>query len=625
MRNSAFRETLIGLTLIAVFWLVQPTLIASGYSFDPLSEPPIGEIPQWAKTVVWYQIFPERFGNGDLSNDPTLDDIRGAYPDDDISPWQVHPWTSDWYELQPYEQANQQGLDFNLSRRRYGGDLQGIIDRLDYLKSLGVGALYLNPVFQSPSEHKYDPSSFHHIDPNFGPDPEGDRQIIAQEIPDNAATWIWTAADQLFLELIQEAHARNIRIIIDGVFNHIGDTSRFFQNLKESQEFSKYKDWFDIFSWDDQDSEFSYKSWWGIESLPELRKDENGLVNGPKWYTYASTKRWMDPNQDGDPSDGIDGWRLDVATGLPHRFWKDWRRFVKYINPEAYLVAELFGEPDALAPYLLGDEFDAIMNYRFAFLFTEHYIEKAHPISMAEFDQQLRDFRGAFGLEIAHAMQNLFSSHDVNRLASHIVNREAARLRDEDWNVVLSKVIENPDYITRKPNLQERQLQKLATLYQMTYLGAPMIYYGDEAGMWGANTPDNRKPMVWYDLTYAPEQVCPDGGWRDRPDPVEFDWEMFKHYQHLIAIHNQYPALQLGSYRTILLNEARSLYGYEREYEGERVIVILNGSDTAQVVTLDLSDANRFVEVLNDSSPQVSQTQLTVEVPPVWGNVLVAH
>ncbi len=148
-------------------------------------------VPQWAKSVVWYQIFPERFRNGDPSNDPTVNDILGADPAEPPVEWEVHPWGSDWYELQNYEQANgEPELWKHLLRRRYGGDLQGVIDKLDYLEDLGVTALYLNPVFQSPSLHKYDAESYHHIDPNFGPDPDGDRELIATENLLDPATWV---------------------------------------------------------------------------------------------------------------------------------------------------------------------------------------------------------------------------------------------------------------------------------------------------------------------------------------------------------------------------------------------------------------------------------------------------
>ncbi|CAG1771605.1 partial Neopullulanase 2, partial [uncultured bacterium] len=150
-------------------------------------------VPHWAKKAIWYQVFPERFRNGDPSNDPTINDIYGADPQESPKAWQVHPWGSDWYKLQPYELENgERELWKHLLRRRYGGDLQGIIDKLDYLKDLGITALYLNPVFDSPSLHKYDGSSYHHIDPNLGPDPVGDRKLIASEDPLDPATWVWT-------------------------------------------------------------------------------------------------------------------------------------------------------------------------------------------------------------------------------------------------------------------------------------------------------------------------------------------------------------------------------------------------------------------------------------------------
>ncbi len=193
-------------------------------------------VPDWAKGTVWYQIFPERFCNGDPQNDPRLEDQRGAYPHDQTPPWQIHPWTSDWYELQPYEQANGKGLWHNLQRRRYGGDLQGILDRLDYLQDLGVGGLYLTPVFDAPSAHKYDGATYHHVDPNFGPDPDGDRRRMAAESPSpDPAHWVWTKADRLLLELIAAVHRRGMRIILDGVFNHVGLNSWAFRDVQRQR------------------------------------------------------------------------------------------------------------------------------------------------------------------------------------------------------------------------------------------------------------------------------------------------------------------------------------------------------------------------------------------------------
>ena len=148
--------------------------------------------PEWSKGIVWYQIFPERFNNGDPTNDPKVSDQNGAYPFDDTSAFQIHPWTSDWYQLQPYEQQNGKDIYYNIQRRRYGGDLQGIIDKLDYIKSLGVNAIYLTPIFWSPSSHKYDALCYHHVDPTFGPDPDGDVSMMKKENPLDEKTWVWT-------------------------------------------------------------------------------------------------------------------------------------------------------------------------------------------------------------------------------------------------------------------------------------------------------------------------------------------------------------------------------------------------------------------------------------------------
>jgi len=376
-------------------------------------------VPGWAKSAVWYQIFPERFRNGDPDNDPTLESMRGAWPHDLSEPWQVHPWTSDWYELAPYERDNGKSFWFNVQRRRYGGDLEGVLGKLDYLEELGVNALYFNPVFKAPSSHKYDGETYHHIDPHLGPDPRGDLRLIATETPDDPSTWVWTAADLLVLELIRELHNRGMRIIFDGVFNHMGLRSWPFRDVLAHQRDSRFSDWFAIESWRDRrrGTRFVYRGWAGVRELPELRQDEDGIVPGPRKYIFDATRRWMDPDNDGDPSDGIDGWRLDVAFCISHAFWKSWRKWVRSINPEAYLTAEVVAEPAELEPYLRGDEFDAVMNYNFGFICDEYFFAREKRISTTAFDRTLRELREAFPRQVGYVMQNLFGSHDTARLA----------------------------------------------------------------------------------------------------------------------------------------------------------------------------------------------------------------
>lgn len=261
------------------------------------------QVPDWAADAVWYQIFPERFWNGDPTNDPTREllEYPPALPEAPPS-WRISPWTGDWYARDDWER--EMGDDFYESyavfHRRYGGDLQGVIDRLDYLQELGITAIYFNPVFYARSLHKYDGNTYHHIDPYFGPDPEGDLALMAQETED-PNTWHWTAADSLFLRLIREAHARGIRVIIDGVFNHTGRDFFAFADLRRRQQDSPYKDWYIVYSFDDpatpDTNEFDYelvgrqdaprlcrqRGWHRPASRPQaLHLPRHGSLDGPR-------------------------------------------------------------------------------------------------------------------------------------------------------------------------------------------------------------------------------------------------------------------------------------------------------------------------------------------------------
>ena len=209
-----------------------PTTVAVDSTPEWTDEMVQHAVPDWAADAVFYQVFPERFRNGDPRNDPTRQSLE--FPDVAPAAWRISSWTGDWYERVDWEQQlGPRFYDDGVFHRRYGGDLQGVLDKLDYLQSLGVNALYFNPVFHARSLHKYDGSSFHHVDPHFGPDPGGDLALIATETAD-PATWKWTAADRLFLQVIQAAHQRQIRLIIDGVFNHTGRDFFAFADLREA-------------------------------------------------------------------------------------------------------------------------------------------------------------------------------------------------------------------------------------------------------------------------------------------------------------------------------------------------------------------------------------------------------
>lgn len=535
-------------------------------------------VPQWAKSAVWYQIFPERFRNGDPSNDPKLKDIIGADPAEMPKEWQIHPWGSDWHKLQPYEVKNgEPELWKHILRRRYGGDFQGIIDKLDYIKQLGFNAIYLNPVFDSPSLHKYDGASYHHADPNFGPDPEGDRRLIESENPLDPSTWVWTKADELLLKLIKECHKREIKVILDGVFNHMGVNSFAFQDLLKNQEKSPYKDWFIVKSFNDsvKGTVFDYEGWFGVKSLPEFKEDANGIVKGPRDYIFAATQRWMNPKGEGIEN-GIDGWRLDVAFCVGHKFWKDWRNHVKSINPEAYLTAEIVQPPQEVLPYLSGDEFDGEMSYNFAFACAEFFFDpKGKNISPTEFDQKLRELREIYPGGIPYVVQNLFGSHDSNRLGSYILNRGIGKYRNWGEYFNLSQASSNKNYNTSKPGKEEIRLQKLFILFQMTNVGAPMVYYGDEVGMWGANDPDCRKPMIWEDIQYEDSDVS-------------INSDLFDFYKKAISIRRNNVSLNIGDFQTLITNDSENLYAFMRSSAKQKIVVVINNSDSDKVIQLPI-------------------------------------
>ncbi|MEW6652359.1 MAG: glycoside hydrolase family 13 protein [Bacteroidota bacterium] len=544
------------------------------------------EAPEWSKKAVWYQIFPERFNNGDPKNDPTPKDMEGAWPFYVPDGWTVTPWTHDWYKLQPYEKELGKNFYDIANIRRYGGDLQGVINKLDYLQELGVTAIYLNPVFESPSLHKYDATMYHHVDNNFGPDPEGDRKIWAEENPADPSTWKWTSADKLLLKLIQEVHKRNMKIILDGVWNHMGLTSWAFQDVKKNQQKSKYKDWFSIKAWDDPNTEkdeFDWHGWVGIKDLPEIREDENGIVSGPKEYIESCVRRWMDPNGDGNPEDGIDGWRLDVAEMVNHNYWKEFRKLVREINPEAYLVGEVWWEDwrnykmfDA-RPWIQGDQFDAVMNYRFTRANKNFVLNTKEPDDTYAYVDSLNTMLKTYGVNY-HAMMNMLGSHDTERLASLVVNPDYKY--DHGANARDSK-----DYDIRKPTDDERLKQRLMVALQFTQPGAPHIYNGDEAGMWGGDDPDERKPNVWPEFLYDAETTHPYG--KPRPsDKVEFDKKLFAFYQKMAKLRNENEILSLGTIDFKVINNERKILGYTRELNGNKMFVILNNNEETSTVVL---------------------------------------
>lgn len=565
--------------------------------------------PNWVKDAIWYQVFPDRFYNGDTTNDPTKESLCGVWPWEKQDWWEVSPWTSDWYELQQWEKSNGNDYDYQFQLRRYGGDIQGIIDKLDYLQDLGINAIYLNPVFDSPSSHKYGAAMYHHIDRYFGPDPIGDSQIIELENPSDPLTWQWTSADKLFIQLIDEVHKRDMYIIIDGVFNHVGLTFWAFQDVIQNRENSRYYEWFNITgsglldqshlnNFMDLPEAFvpiggkpmSYTGY--VEDLPAFRQDEFGPVGPVRNHLHEIIKRWMDPNNDGDPSDGINGWRIDVAERLQIQFWDIFSKWVHDINPNAYITGEVWWEDywnnkhfDA-SPWLTPERFDAVMNYRFGDAMFNFFINQKQQIKPSELQTLLESFINEYGEEVAFDLQNILDSHDMERLASAVVNPDR-------WMDHANNLKWNKEFDIRRPNSDELNIQKTIVAFQFFFIGTPFIYYGDEVGMWGADDPDCRKPMIWDEFIYQDEVTHPCDTWDDcsysRPvDKVTVNQDLLDFYKSLISIRNKYPVLRRGTYKTHYINDDNGIFAFIRELDDEKVIAIFNSSDKTQYLSTEM-------------------------------------
>ncbi|ACL70365.1 alpha-glycosidase [Halothermothrix orenii] len=444
------------------FFEERPRGFFSGFFQYPLiNYADIFSTPDWVKDAVFYHIFPERFYNGDPSNDP-----RG------VSPWGGKPGRKSFF----------------------GGDLEGIIKKLDYIESLGVKAIYLTPVFKSPSNHKYNIDDYFQIDPHFG-DLETARRMVI------------------------EAHRRGIKIIFDAVFNHCGYDFFAFKDVRQKGEKSQYKDWFEIESFPVQTDPTNYRTFANnIARMPKL------MTGNPevREYLINVATYWIKELD-------IDGWRLDVADEVDHHFWREMRKAVKEIKEDAYIVGEVWHNSE---DWLQGDQFDAIMNYPFTYAVIDFFARNR--IDAGTFDAQLAKNRMLYQDSVNYVMLNLLDSHDTPR-ALHFFEGNKEKF-------------------------------KLAVLFQMTYLGAPMVYYGDELGMTGGEEPASRGCMVW--------------------DKENQDQNLLDYYKKLISIRNKLTPLLRGNYKTILVDNIRNIYGFTRHYRGQSVMVIINNSPRPQQVKI---------------------------------------
>lgn len=359
--------------------------------------------PKWVEQTVWYQIFPERFANGDSTNDPQ-----------DTKPWN------------PNEHPRRQ--DF------YGGDLQGVINHLDYLKQLGVNGLYFNPIFKAPSNHKYDTQDYYQIDPHFGD-------------------------AKLFKKLVEQAHQRGMRVMLDAVFNHIGDQSPMWQDVLKNGQDSKYADWFHInrfpVTYTPTDNfEFAKDATYDtFDYTPHMPKLNTANPKVQDWLLDIAGY-WV---REFD----IDAWRLDVANEIDHHFWRRFHNEMLTLKDDFYILGEIW---HSAQPWLNGDEFTGVMNYDYTGAIINHFIK--HELSSQGLVDRLSHQLMLYRDQTNAMMFNVLDSHDTARIMT---------LANED-----------------------DQLVRQTLAFTFLQPGSPSIYYGTEYGMTGGNDPDCRKPMNWY-------------------------------------------------------------------------------------------------------------------------------
>ena len=518
--------------------------------------------PAWAKGAVMYQIFVDRFCNGDPSND--VEDGEYVYIGEPVCK------VKDWNEFPA-------AMDI---RRFHGGDLQGVLDKLDYLEELGVEVIYFNPLFVSPSNHKYDIQDYDYIDPHYGVIIADGGEVLPEGEKDNTRATKYQkrtgdirnleASNRLFAKLVEEMHTRGMRVILDGVFNHCGsfnkwmDRERIYEPQPEYEKGayvsaqSPYRDFFHFF--DEREEAWpynkNYDGWWGHDTLPKLNYEDSPTLEE---YILNIGKKWVSPPYNAD------GWRLDVAADLGysneynHIFWENFRKAVKSANPQALILAEHYGDP---GEWLQGDEWDSVMNYD-AFMepltwfltgMEKHSDERRTDLwgNADNFVNTMNHFMASMLTPSLQVAMNELSNHDHSRFltrTNHIVGRVAqlgSKAAEEGINLAVMRE---------------------AVAVQMTWVGAPTVYYGDEAGVCGFTDPDSRRTYPWG---------------QENRELVEFHKEM-------IRIHKREKPLRTGSLK--MLSWSSNVLAYARFQEGEQIIVVLNNSKELKEVTIPVWQA----------------------------------
>ncbi len=528
--------------------------------------------PSWAADAVWYSVAVDRFKNGDPRNDPRPADLRGAAPGEPGRDWQVAPWTSSYYTLLPWERAS--GRDFHSAvlTRRYGGDLAGIIAKLDHLTGLGVNALLLSPVLEAPSALKRDPAFLHHVDNNFGPDPDGDRLVWATENPADPATWKWSGADRLFLRLLQECRRRQIRLVVEMPVASVGQMFWAYRDTRARGVASKYVSWFEAARPDDSRAP--------PDDRPKWNREGEGLAAGPRDHLRTALRRWSDPNGDGDPSDGVDGFLLGGVDRLGPGFVRELRHYVLGLNPEALVAGDLGFEDEARTrpvdptPWLSRGAIDVTANHAWSASARSFFLDRETATSAPAFDTLLSRIQGLHRPETVLALPLPLDGPDGERAASRVVNP------DRETGASGSPK-DNPRYDVRAPRADEGKRLRLLAVFQFASAGAPLVSYGTETGLFGAAEPDNLRPMLWRELRYEDDAGHPQGAAR-KADPVRFDEELFKYFQALGKARAGQPALRRGTTETLLADESRRVYAFARVLDDDRVVAAFNLTEKDQ-------------------------------------------
>ncbi|MBO7632645.1 MAG: glycoside hydrolase family 13 protein, partial [Lachnospiraceae bacterium] len=520
---------------------------------------------------VMYQIFTDRFCNGD----PTNDVETGEYhylggPSHKVADW------------------NSVSKDASV-RDFYGGDLQGVLDKLDYLQDLGVEVLYLNPIFVSPSNHKYDIQDYDHVDPHYGVIVHDDPRVLEEGDTDNRHAYRYIArvtdaenlerSNAFFAEFVEEIHKRGMKIILDGVFNHCGSFNKWLDRegiYEDAADFapgayqsadSPYRDYFE-FKEDAWPNNASYEGWWNHATLPKLNYEKSPELCEE---ILRIAEKWVSSPY------GIDGWRLDVGADLGHslsfnhRFWKRFRKGVKEANPDAIILAEHYGDP---ADWLRGDEWDTVMNYD-AFMEPVTWFLTGMEKHSDEFREDMLNNDVAFVETMRHNMLK-FETGSLYAAMNELSNHDHSRFLTRTNRISGRTAILGPEMAGSGVN---RAVMREAVLIQMTWPGAPTVYYGDEAGQVGWTDPDNRRTYPWGSE----------------------DWEMLGFHREMIRIHKNYPALRTGS--LMLLTSEHGILCYARFNIDSVLIIAINNNPEEHAVTIPawkcgITDAHKLVRIM---------------------------